>query len=80
MKYKANPVVVTAFKIKEIEHIVNSSGLNLTLDNDQQVVATAAMVARMMPVVDDYWVLQEDGYCYLNPKEVFERKYTRITE
>lgn len=26
----------------------------------------------------DYWVIQSDGYVYLNPAKVFERKYTRI--
>ena len=23
----------------------------------------------------DYWVIQPDSYVYLNPKDVFERKY-----
>lgn len=33
------------------------------------------MMARYTPVVGDYWVVQEDGYIYLNPRDVFERKY-----
>ncbi len=36
------------------------------------------MIARMTPQVGDYLVIQEDGYEYLNPKEVFERKYSRV--
>ena len=31
-----------------------------------------------MPVAGDYVVTQEDGYQYLNPKEVFERKYSPV--
>jgi hypothetical protein len=30
----------------------------------------------MQPKSGDYLVRQEDGYEYLNPKEVFERKYS----
>src|ERR1700691_2146243 len=33
------------------------------------------MTARYAPKVGDYWVVQSDGYAYLNPAEVFERKY-----
>ena len=39
-------------------------------------VRTEKMCARMTPVKGDYWVTQlHDGYHYLNPKDVFERKY-----
>src|SRR5258708_4388023 len=38
--------------------------------------ATADMCARMAPQEGDYWVIQADGYEYLNPKAVFERKYS----
>lgn len=41
-------------------------------------MATAGMLARMNPNVGDYWVIQEDGYVYLNPREVFRRKYSPI--
>jgi len=36
------------------------------------------MIARFEPQLGDYWVIQEDGYVYLNPKEVFERKYSPV--
>jgi hypothetical protein len=34
------------------------------------------MMARFKPQPGEYWVRQADGYIYLNPKEVFERKYS----
>lgn len=80
MKYVAKPVIVDAYKIVEIENIVNSNALNLVLENGNDVVATEEMTARMIPLVDDYWVIQSDGYVYLNPKHVFEKKYSLIED
>lgn len=80
MKYVANPVIVNAYKIKEIENIVDSNALNLVLEDGEEVLATEEITAKMIPVVDDYWVIQSDGYIYLNPKDVFERKYSLIYE
>lgn len=90
-KYIANPVEVNAFVITEVnpvprptieqlEGILNRgeqplNGLMLTLDNTEVVNATPEMMSRMTPVIGDYWVVQSDGYVYLNPKDVFERKY-----
>ena len=92
MKYVANPVVVDAFRIEkvsvpprptieELEGILNRgeqpvNGLLLELSDGSHVVATPEMISRMTPVEGDYWVVQSDGYFYLNPKDVFERKYT----
>lgn len=38
------------------------------------------MISRFIPQAADYWVIQEDGYVYLNPKDVFERKYSKLPE
>lgn len=76
MEYIANPVVVTAFKIASIIECDDVGNLHLLLENDNKVVATPAMMSRLIPSAGDYWVMQEDGYIYLNPKEVFERKYS----
>ena len=35
------------------------------------------MIARYVPKTGDYLVTQEDGYIYVNPREVFERKYSQ---
>lgn len=77
MKYIANPVEVDAFKIRGIGERA-ASGLLMQLEDMTTVVATPEMLARMTPTVGDYWVIQADGYVYLNPKDVFERKYRPV--
>ena len=76
MEYVANPVIVTAYKIKHIGNYHIGKGLELILDNDSIVYATPEMLSRITPEPLDYWVIQSDGYIYLNPKDVFERKYS----
>ncbi len=73
MKYIANPIEVDAWRIEAVE--LHDDYALLTLEGGGKNNATAAMLARMTPQVGDYWVLQSDGYVYLNPKDVFERKY-----
>lgn len=79
MKYVANPVVVDAFQILEVG-TSGSDGIRLAIGDGESenswVTATPGMTSRMTPAVGDYWVIQSDGYIYLNPREVFERKYT----
>lgn len=79
MKYQANPVIVDAYKILEVGNVVEQ-GLALSIDRDVDsiVFATPEMTSRMEPSVGDYWVIQSDGYIYLNPQAVFERKYSRV--
>jgi hypothetical protein len=79
MKYRANPVEVEAFVIQQTEYYPGKNpDFVLTLDNGEIVRATPDMTARMHPHPGDYWVIQSDGYVYLNPKDVFERKYSPI--
>ena len=82
MKYVANPVEVDAFKIVEIRNRADrdplgplTTGIFLVLENGETADPSREMMARMTPSVGDYWVIQSDGYIYLNPKEVFMRKY-----
>lgn len=77
MKYQANPVIVDAYKITRVKTDENNI-YYLKLNNGAWVTPTNEMMARYKPTVDDYWVIQEDGYIYLNPKDVFERKYSLI--
>lgn len=77
MKYQANPIIVDAFKI--VDTADNEDGtMQLQLDDGQSVKTNEGMTARMMPVSGDYWVIQPDGYIYLNPKAVFEKKYSLV--
>jgi hypothetical protein len=78
MRYRANPVIVDAFTILTVDPPAHDGSRKLQLDDGSIVTATPEMLARMTPHVGDYWIIQEDGYIYLNPKEVFERKYSPI--
>lgn len=76
MKYQANPVIVDAFTIVDAGEMDKDGNIPLALDNGENVTATNGMSIRYRPVTGDYWVIQSDGYIYLNPKEIFERKYS----
>lgn len=76
MKYKAKPFFVEAFVI--VRTNVTKEGVVCKLDDYREVVATPEMTARMHPRVGDFWVVQDDGYVYLNPRHVFERKYELV--
>jgi hypothetical protein len=78
MKYQANPVIVDAEEIVSVGEPQKDGSLHLALRNGDNFTADAGMVARMKPVSGDYWVKQADGYVYLNPKDVFERKYSPV--
>lgn len=80
MKYVANPVEVDAFEILAVKFVKGQEGAYLELDNGLSKIALPEMMARMTPKPGDYWVVQSDGYVYLNPKEVFERKYSMKKE
>lgn len=78
MRYIANPIEVEAFRITWVESMPDADpplARNVTTDDGQNRFADAGMCARYIPQVGDYWVIQEDGYNYLNPADVFERKY-----
>ena len=75
MKYIANPVEVDAEIIISVGPIKGDGSVELVLQGGKKFTATRGMVARLIPMEGDYVVTQADGYVYLNPKEVFERKY-----
>ena len=75
MKYIGNPVEVEAHKIVSYGQVQEDGSLHLALENGENFTATKEMMSRMLPEPGDYVVTQADGYVYLNPKEVFERKY-----
>jgi hypothetical protein len=75
--YEANPVRVEAWRVLQVG-TPEASGTPLILENGDAMTATPEMLARMTPAPGDYWVEQADGYVYLNPREVFERKYRPV--
>lgn len=83
MKYIANPIIADAWPIIELS-LLNGGGAVLILEGHSSVQVTAAMLARFTEdgkelVPGDYFVKQADGYAYLNPKEVWERKYRPLS-
>ena len=91
MQYRANPVHIEAHRIVSVgPEVIEQIGVgtftlpvmrrHLALENGENVHATAEMLSRMTPEAGDYWVIQEDGYTYLNPRAVFERKYSLIPQ
>lgn len=83
MRYQANPVIVDAHRIVSTDVAVDADPplpLALALENGENVTATPEMQSRMIPKPGDYWVIQADGYVYLNPKSVFEKKYSLIPD
>lgn len=77
MRYVANPVEVDAWKIVKL--VEENARFELLLELEgrtDHVLATKEMMSRMTPKVGDYWVVQADGYVYLNPAHVFETKYS----
>ena len=76
MKYVANPIAVDAFKIVSVGRTDEALRVHVATDDGKTRIADPGMLARYRPKAGDYWVIQADGYEYLNPKDVFEHKYT----
>jgi hypothetical protein len=76
--YQANPIQVQAVEIVGIGTADNDGNLPLALSDGTDFTATPVMLSRIEPVVGDYVVTQADGYVYLNPKAVFETKYSPV--
>src|SRR6266481_4792512 len=74
----AKPVLVKAQEIFDVIACRSSGMHELTLEDGAVYKADIGMTARHIPQTGDYLVTQEDGYEYLNPKDVFERKYVTI--
>jgi hypothetical protein len=85
-RYVANPVIVDAFPITAVVVSKPLFGswykqdkvytVTLVVDGaEKSYTLNPGLTARMAPKVGDYYVIQEDGYPYINPKHVFERKY-----
>jgi hypothetical protein len=80
MQYKANPVHVDAHIIISVGPVLPDGSMHCALQNGRSAIADKGMISRFIPQAGDYWVRQGDGYEYLNPKDVFERKYSPIPE
>lgn len=86
MKATANPTEVDYGVITKVmleESTYPQSGCWLEVDGLDDFIqehsfgCDSGMIARYKPAIGDYLVRQPDGYFYINPKAVFERKYTK---
>jgi hypothetical protein len=75
MKYIANPVEVEALIITKVDAVERDGSTVVTLQDGKTFRCNSGMIARYIPQEGDYLVRQADDYVYLNPKDVFERKY-----
>lgn len=78
MKYVANPVEVNAEIIIGVGPVRSDGRLTVTLQGGNTFDCDKGMIARYIPQEGDYLVRQADDYVYLNPKDVFERKYHAV--
>lgn len=78
MKYTANPVEVDAYIIISVGLVLGDGSMHCATQDGENRVASNGMISRYIPTDGDYWVIQSDGYEYLNPKDVFERKYSPV--
>lgn len=77
----ANPVRVRALQITDVyPRKEDEPGVLVKCGNGDEIRLTEPMLVRHWPEVGDYVVTQEDGYVYLNPHAVFERKYSAIKD
>jgi hypothetical protein len=83
-KFICNPIEVDAFAITEVSPQDADGNFIITLDDGSQkeMRPNSGMTSRMYPAIGDYLVKthQPDEYEYLNPKHVFEAKYTKIKD
>lgn len=75
MKYIPNPVEVDAEEIVSVGPVLDDGSMHLALRNGTNCTVDAGMLARFTPAAGDFVVTQADGYVYINPRDVFLRKY-----
>jgi hypothetical protein len=81
VKYIANPVVVEAFEVRDVQ-LSSSPGCvyRLILAEDLAVEAGTHQLNNHVPKIGDFWIRLAEKDQYLCPKDVFERKYRAATD
>lgn len=78
MKAIGKPVEVDFYEIRGWDTADADGNYLVHCTEDKTFLITPAMTARAPAGTFHYVVVQADGYVYLNPKDVFERKYSPI--
>lgn len=85
-RYICNPIEVDAFRIKHVGELEPNGNRDILLEDGSATghvyTVESGKMSRMTPVIGDYLVRthQPDEYEYLNPKHVFEAKYTKVAD
>lgn len=79
-QFVCNPITVDAFQIVSVGELKEDGSRDIALDNGENYTVEPGKMSRMTPAEGDYLVKthQPDEYEYLNPKHVFEAKYTKL--
>ena len=80
MKAIGKPVEVDFYEIRGWDTAGPDGNCFVHCSEGRSFLVTPAMTARAPVGTYHYVVVQADGYVYLNPKDVFERKYSPVTE
>jgi hypothetical protein len=79
MRFVANPIQVTAFKITSVGPTAGGdsrTGIHLTLDDGRSVIAGPAGLATYTPVMGDYYVDEGNGIGFVPMHSAqFERNF-----
>jgi hypothetical protein len=79
MRFVANPIQVTAFKITSVGPTAGGdsrTGIHLTLDDGRSVIAGPAGLATYTPVMGDYYIDEGNGIGFVPMHSAqFERKF-----
>ena len=62
----------------KIKGIVDDELILIGVDGDVSVIAAPNMFARYRPVAGDYYVVYDDGYASISPRQAFESGYHRF--
>lgn len=66
--------IVRALQIKSLD------GVTLHFRDGRSLAVAPAMFTRYSPVDGDYYVVYDDGYASISPKEAFEKGYRRVSD
>jgi hypothetical protein len=72
-QFVAKPLHVQAWQILTVHR--NHIRLDVPAGYDPDVFLTARQVNSRYPVAGDYYVMLDDGFAFVSPRHVFERKY-----
>lgn len=78
MKYQANPVIVEAHTVISIDGPDICGYNHLLLDNETLLKLDDPIIPCTQPQIGDYVVTRANGHVSVEPKAMFEHKYSPL--